>query len=116
MIRLEYQVPTACNVTLGPRTPSSFPGYDKLQVTLSQADKSTVIDFLISKDNKMLARMESFALDKNPGLSVDMQGRPIRGNPKAPVTVINFDDLECPVCARMHEILKSEVLQQSCPN
>lgn len=112
MIRLEYQVPTACNVKLGPRTPSSFPGYDKLQVTLSQADRSTVIDFLISKDNKTLTRMESFALDKNPGLSVDVQGRPIRGNPNAPVTVINFDDLECPVCARMHQILKAEVMQE----
>jgi protein-disulfide isomerase len=36
----------------------------------------------------------------------------VRGNPNAPVTVINFDDLECPVCARMHQILNSEVMQE----
>lgn len=112
MIRLEFQVPTACNVKLGARTPSPFTGYDKLRVTLSQGGRSTAIEFLISKDNKTLARMESFDLDKNPGLSIDVHGRPIRGNQNAPVTVINFDDLECPVCARMHQILKSEVTQE----
>ncbi len=34
-----------------------------------------------------------------------VQGRPIRGNPSAPVTVVSFDDLECPVCAYMQQIL-----------
>jgi protein-disulfide isomerase len=28
-----------------------------------------------------------------------------RGNPAAKVTVINFDDLECPYCARLHQSL-----------
>lgn len=30
---------------------------------------------------------------------------PIRGNPNAPITVINFDDLECPACAFWHQQL-----------
>jgi protein-disulfide isomerase len=38
-------------------------------------------------------------------MSIDVTGRPIRGNPAAKVTVINFDDLECPYCARMHQTL-----------
>jgi hypothetical protein len=59
MIRLQYEVPTACDIQLGQRTPSSFKGYDKLQVTLSQGGRSTVIDFLISTDDKTLARMDS---------------------------------------------------------
>ena len=40
-----------------------------------------------------------------PVFSIDVAGRPIRGNPAAKVTVINFDDLECPYCARMHQSL-----------
>jgi protein-disulfide isomerase len=112
MIRLKFEIPTACDIKLGSRTPSEFTGYDKLRVTLSQAGRSTDLDFLISKDNKSLARLENFDLDHNPGLSIDIQGRPIRGNVSATVTVINFDDLECPVCARMHELLKSELMQK----
>jgi thiol-disulfide isomerase/thioredoxin len=112
MIRLKFEVPTACDIKLTSRTPSPFTGYDKLKVTLSQAGKSNDLEFLISKDNKSLARLENFDLDQNPALSIHVQGRPIRGNPDAPVMVINFDDLECPVCARMHEILKSELMQK----
>jgi len=112
MIRLKFEVPTACDLKLGSRTPSPFTGYDRLRVTLSQGGKSTDLEFLISKDNRSLARLENFDLGQNPGLSIDIQGRPIRGNPNARVTVINFDDLECPVCARMHQILKSEILQK----
>lgn len=112
MIRLKFEVPTACDLKLGSRTPSQFTGYDRLRVMLSQAGKSTDLEFLISKDDRSLARLENFDLGQNSGLSIDIQGRPIRGNPNARVTVINFDDLECPVCARMHQILKSEIMQK----
>jgi protein-disulfide isomerase len=112
MIRLKLEVPTACDVGIGSRTPSQFTGYDKLRVIISQAGRSTDIDFLISKDNKSLVRLENFDLDHNPALLIDIKGRPIRGNPDAQVTVINFDDLECPVCAHMHAILKTELVQK----
>jgi protein-disulfide isomerase len=41
-----------------------------------------------------------------------LAGRPIRGNPNAKVTVINFDDLQCPYCARMHSSLFPETLDR----
>ena len=112
MIRLKFEVPTTCDIRIGSRTPSQFTGYDNLRVILSQAGKLTDLDFLISKDNKSLARLEKFDLDHNPALSIQIQGRTVRGNPGAQVTVINFDDLECPVCAHMREMLKSEVMQK----
>jgi protein-disulfide isomerase len=105
LVRSEYSVPEDYSVALGARTPSEIPGYDSLPVTLSRGAKSTVVNFLISKDNKTLARLETFDLVKNPAFSIDVAGRPIRGNPTAKVTVINFDDLECPYCARMHQSL-----------
>lgn len=105
MVRSQFSVPPEVNVTLGQREPSQMPGYDSLPVTVSSGSRSQVIKFLISKDNKTLARFETFDLDKNPAMNIDIAGRPIRGNPAAKVTVINFDDLECPYCARMHESL-----------
>ncbi len=105
MVRSQYNVPGDYSVSLGARTPSNISGYDTLPVTLSRGTKSTVVDFLISTDNKTLARLEKFDLDKDPAFAIDVDGRPIRGNPAAKVTVINFDDLECPYCARMHQSL-----------
>ena len=105
MVRSQYSVPEDYNVTIGARKPSKIAGYDTLPVTLSHGSNSTEVDFLLSSDGKTLARLQTFDLVKNPALSIDVAGRPIRGNPAAKVTVINFDDLECPYCARMHQSL-----------
>lgn len=105
MVRSQFNIPAQVSVTLGQRGHSQIPGYDSLPVTLAQGAHSQVVDFLISTDNKTLARLETFDLAKNPLFNIDVAGRPIRGNPDAKVTVINFDDLECPYCARMHEQL-----------
>lgn len=110
MVRAQFGVPQDYNVAIGQRKPSNIGGYDTLPVTLSRGSKSTVVDFLISSDNTKLARLETFDLDKDPVFSIDVAGRPIRGNPAAKVTVINFDDLECPYCARMHRSLFPDTL------
>jgi protein-disulfide isomerase len=75
------------------------------------APSPTVIDFLISTDSKTLARLEKFDLLNDALFSIDVAGRPIRGNPAAKVTVISFDDLECPYCARMHQTLFPATLE-----
>jgi len=33
-------------------------------------------------------------------VAVDVTGRPIRGNPGAPVTIVEFSDFQCPFCSR----------------
>ena len=105
MVRSQFGIPPEVSVALGQRTSSQISGYDTLPVTLSNGSTKKVIDFLISSDNQKLARLETFDLAKNPIFNIDVVGRPIRGNPNAKVTVINFDDLECPYCARMHSSL-----------
>jgi protein-disulfide isomerase len=105
MVRAKFDVPQDYVVSIGQAAPSKIAGYDALPVTLAHNEKSQVVDFLISKDGKTLARLETFDLAANPVFSIDVAGRPIRGNPNAKVTVINFDDLECPWCARLHQSL-----------
>lgn len=105
MIRSQFTIPAASTIHLGPRTPSQIPGFDNLPITITVADTNTNATFLISKDDKILARLDTFNLDANPALNINVKDRPIRGNPSAPVTVVNFDDLECPVCAYLHKQL-----------
>jgi protein-disulfide isomerase len=105
MVRSQFNVPQDYIVTLGARTPSPVPGYDALTISVSRTGKPTPIEFLISTDNKKLARLETFDLENNPIFSIGVAGRPVRGNPAAKVTVISFDDLECGYCARMHQTL-----------
>ena len=104
--------PQDYNVIIGARKPSNVPGSTRCPSPFSRGSKSTPVDFLISTDGKTLARLETFDLAKNPALSIDVSGRPVRGNPAAKVTVINFDDLECPYCARMHQSLFPSTLDR----
>ena len=42
---------------------------------------------------------------------IDVKGRPVRGNPNSKVTIVNFDDFQCPFCSRMHATLFPTLLQ-----
>ena len=112
LVRGQFNVPADFNLTMGIRKPSPIPGYDSLQVKVFKGARITNLDFLVSTDNKSLARLETFNLAEIPAQHIAVDNRPIRGNPAAKVTVINFDDLQCPYCARMHEELFPETLDR----
>jgi protein-disulfide isomerase len=110
LIRSRFSVPPDYDLVLGGKTKSDFPDYDNLPVTVSHKGKQTTINFLISKDGNTLARLEKFDLSKDPALAINVDGRPVRGDAAAKVEIINFDDLECPYCARMNTELSRETL------
>jgi protein-disulfide isomerase len=105
LVRSQFNVPSNYDVSLGGKTKSDVPGYDNLPVSFSHNGKQTTVTFLISKDGNTLARLEKFDISKDPQSVYSLEHRPIRGNADARVTVVNYDDLECPYCARMHEEL-----------
>lgn len=112
MVRAQFNIPQDVAVAIGARKPGQIPGFDDLPVTLSNGTKQQVLDFLISTDGKTLAKLEKFDLVNDPIFSINVSGRPIRGNPAAKVTVVNFDDLECGYCARLHEELFPATLER----
>ncbi len=115
-VRAYFNIPPDVDIKLGPLTPSEFPNYDNLSITLSARGKSQSVDFVLSKDGKSLIRMTKLDMTKDPYAEtmkkIDVAGRPVRGNPDAKVTVVNYDDFECPFCSRMHSTLMSEILPE----
>jgi protein-disulfide isomerase len=61
-------------------------------------------------------RLTKFDLNKDPFADtmnkIDVNGRPTRGAKASKVVVVNYDDLECPFCSRMHETLFPEILKE----
>src|SRR5580698_6189311 len=43
---------------------------------------------------------------------IDTSGRPTRGAKASKVVLVNFDDFECPFCARMHQTLFPDILKE----
>jgi protein-disulfide isomerase len=105
LVRSQYGLPPDVDLNIGARKPSQFPGYETLPIVVAHGGKTQEIDFLISDDGAKLVHWDTLDLTKDPADSIPIAGRPVRGNPNAKVTVVNFDDLECPFCGRMHEEL-----------
>src|SRR5258708_30770348 len=105
-VRAHYSLPPDVNVILGPLRSSEFANYDALTVTFASSNKKQEFEFLLSRDHKTLVRMTKLDLTKDPYAEImkkiDVSGRPTRGNKDAKVTVVNYDDFECPFCSRMH--------------
>jgi protein-disulfide isomerase len=112
IVRSQFGVPQDVALALGARSASAFSGYDTLPITLSKNGHNQTINFLLSRDGKTLGRMDSFDLSKDPMAAIDTAGRPVRGAANAQVTLVSYDDLECPYCARMHQTLFPGILDR----
>jgi protein-disulfide isomerase len=112
-VRAFFNIPPDVTISLGTPASSEFPNYDLVPVTMTRDGKTQKAEFLLSKDGKTLIRFTRIDLTKDiyaENMSkITLAGRPVRGNPDAKVTVVNFDDFECPFCARMHTTLMTEI-------
>jgi len=115
-VRSYYSIPPNVKITVGPLRTSDFPNYDALTINMDGNGKKQDYEFLLSKDGKTLLRMTKLDISKDPYVEtmkkIDLNGRPVRGNKDAKVTVVNFDDFECPYCSRMHQTLFPEILKE----
>jgi protein-disulfide isomerase len=111
-IRSRYSVPGHINVVLSALKPSSTPGYDEITVDFTGGQHPSTYQFLISKDRKTLAHLETMDISQDVMAKIGVKGRPVRGNESAKVTVVNFDDFQCPFCSRMHATLFPGLLKQ----
>jgi protein-disulfide isomerase len=113
-VRAEFKVPAYVQLSVGPAKPSEFPNYDAITVTFSVGDKQQTREFLLSKDGKQLLSVEKMDLTADPYeklmSKIDLTGRPPRGNKDAKVTIVVYDDYQCPYCSRMHQTLFREVM------
>jgi len=109
-VRASFSLPPFVTVTVGERQPSQeIVGYDKLTLKMTYGAQTQTRDMLLSKDGKTLLSVVRMDLTRDPQAElmakIDLTGRPIRGNKDAKVTIVVYDDFECPYCSRMHQTL-----------
>jgi protein-disulfide isomerase len=115
-VRSFYTIPPNVKINLSPLKPSEFPNYDALTITFDGGEKKQNYEFLLSRDGKTLLRMTKLDLSKDPFAEImkkiDVSNRPTRGDSKAKVIAVNYDDFECPFCSRMHQTLFPQLLKE----
>ena len=113
-VRAYTEAPPNAQVTFGPRSPANFAGYENLPVTIEANGVKKSVNFLIAKDGTKLLYVTEIDLREDPYMvnmrKIDTRGRPFRGAENAPVSLVVYDDFECPFCSRMYVTLMNEVM------
>jgi len=75
----------------------------------NEIDITSSYRFLVSKDGRKLMRMN---IIEDPMDKISLAGRPVRGNNDAKVTIVVYDDFECPYCRANHEELFGKLFKE----
>lgn len=116
-LRATYKLPAEVPVVIGPLTASpEWPGFDAFTVTIGEGERKQDFPFLLAKDQKSIVRVNRIELSGDPFgdvmRKIDVSGRPVRGAKQSKVVLVAYDDLQCPFCTMMHQILFPELLKE----
>jgi protein-disulfide isomerase len=113
-VRERFGVPETVKLTLGPFRDSPEPGLYEATLTADDGKQKKDQNILISKDGHFLIVGEMFNLASDPKQSalraMTIQNQPAQGPANAPVTIVEYADLQCPTCARLHEFLEKDLV------
>jgi len=109
-LRHLYAFGPEVQLTVSAPRESEVPGLLEMTIDLKDGDHSQTAKFYVSKDGKYLVRGEVSDLSKDPlseaRAHIQMKDAPALGDPKAPVTLVEFSDFQCPVCRSLHDVLR----------
>ena len=109
-LRHLYAFGPEVQLTVSAPKESEIPGLLETTIELKDGENSQTAILYVSKDGKFLVRGEVSDLTKDPlaeaRARIQMQDAPVLGDPKAPITLVEFSDFECPVCRNLHDVLR----------
>ena len=114
-LREVFKLPPAAEISIQ-HGQSAFPEFAQIAVTVTQgANKPQSGNFFLSKDGRILVAGNLYALgssstERDVLRTITTENQPSVGPARAPVTIVEYADLQCPSCARMHEFLEKQLL------
>jgi protein-disulfide isomerase len=116
-LRTQFKIPATSNVTATDFRPSSFPDLLATTVTVHDGkEHPQVQEFYMTKDGTALVVGSLFAMTVDPRQlalrTISTANQPSLGSAAAPITIVEYSDLQCPMCGRMHDFLENDVLKK----
>jgi protein-disulfide isomerase len=113
-IREALKLPPTLKVSLGPFKPSASLDFKQATMNLDDGKSKQDRTVLLSRDGKHLVVSDLFNMAVDPRrqalTTISLRNEPTVGPANAPVTIVEYADLQCPTCARMHQFLETKVI------
>lgn len=113
-VRELFQLPGTTSITVGAFRNSAYPNLSAMTITADDGKQKQTQEFHVTKDNRCLVLGSIFPFSADPKgevlRTISIQNQPSLGPANAPVTIVEYADLQCGNCARLHEFMEKELL------
>ena len=113
-IRARFSIPDTVKLTVSAFRNSAFPEFYETTLRIDSGKEQRTQRFFVSKNGRYLVGGSIFTLGEDPRREVmraiSLEDQPSLGPANAPVTVVEYSDLQCPSCAAFHTLLGEKVV------
>jgi protein-disulfide isomerase len=113
-VRTRFKVPAAVKLTVGPFHDSEYADFYETTIFGQEGGKQSATPAFMTKDGRYTVIGSVYNLNADPRREVEqtinLREQPTVGPANAPVTIVEFADLECPTCAEMHKFIETQLL------
>lgn len=113
-LRRYFSWPADISVIVGPFKPAPVTGLLETTVKISYQGQRQESTFLVSADGQYLIQGPAINMTADPFAEtrkkIDLKGFPALGSPLAPVTIVEYGDLQCPFCKAIAGVLKDQLV------
>ncbi len=109
-----FSIPDSVKITMTDLRESAYPDFLETTITFDNGKDRQSQPFFLSKNMRYLVEGSIFNFGGDPREDIirliSLQDQAIQGPATAPVTLVEYSDLECPVCATLQEELETDIV------
>ena len=113
-IRERFNIPATVKITMTDLRETAYPDFYVTTVTVDDGKVKRTQPLFVSRNMRYMVEGSIFNLSGDPRADIirliSLPDQATQGPANAPVTLVEYSDLECPVCARMQEELENEIV------
>lgn len=113
-VRTRFKVPAAVKLTVGPFRDSKYADFYETTIYGQEGAKKSTTPAFMTRDGRYAVIGSVFNLNTDPRReaeqTINLRNQPTVGPANAPVTLVEYADLECPTCAEMQKFIETQLL------